>query len=103
MLFVGNPCLQRGLTQHHEAAEEEGYTIDVVNKDKSRLLSTIALGCGGGSLACGILAIVTDSLGFAIASNVFGLGGAIVEVVNFYVFRRNWGLDMKAAAGIALP
>ena len=103
MLFVGNPCLQRGLTLHHDAVEGRGYTVSPVNRKKSRLFSMIALGCGGGSLALGIASMATDSFGLAIASNVVGLTGAVIEIINFYVFRRNWGLDMKQAAGLAAP
>ena len=103
MLFVGNPCLQIGLSKHHAAAEERGFVVSGVNRDKSRTLHYIALGCGGGSLLLGIASIATGSLGLAIASNVVGFGGAVVEIVNFYIFRRNWGLELKAAAGIEVP
>jgi hypothetical protein len=100
LLFVGNPCLHIGLTRHHEAAVERGFTIDVVNKNKSRTLHLVALGCGGGSLVLGIAGAVTSTFGLVIASNIVGIAGAVVEVVNFYIFRRNWGLDLRAAAGI---
>ena len=63
----------------------------------------IALGCGAGSLGLGVVSLMTDSLGFAIASNVVGVTGAVFEIINFYIFRRNWATDMKEAVGLATP
>jgi hypothetical protein len=103
MLFVANPCLQVGMNRHHEALEAQGYDVSEVNRNKSQLFSRISLGCGAGSLALGIISAITDSFGVAIASNLVGVGGAVFEIINFYVYRRNWGIDMKVAAGLAVP
>ena len=103
MLFVGNPCAQIGLTRHHDALVERGYDVPMENRNKSRLLSRIALGLGGGSAALGIVSAVTDSTGLGIGAIVVGGAGAIVEIVNFYLFRLNWVKDMKLAAGLQVP
>jgi len=101
LVFVGNTCLQIGMTRHHDALIEKGFDVSDENLKKSRLLHYISLGCGGGAVLLGIGAAVTDSTGLAIASIVAGGAGAGVEIFNFYVNRRNWGLDMKEAAGVA--
>jgi hypothetical protein len=103
MLLVGNPCLNRGLTDHHDALVARGFDVETANRDKSRLFSKIALGCGGGAVALGIGAAVTDSLGLAITSLVAGATGAVFEIINFYKFRPAWYTDMKVAAGLVEP
>lgn len=100
LVFVGNACLQIGMTRHHEALIERGFDVTDEYLRKSRLLHYISLGCGGGAVLLGIGAAATDSLGLAIASIVSGAAGAGVEIFNFYGHRRNWGLDMKEAAGV---
>lgn len=101
MLFVGNPCLQLGLTAHDAGVEERGFTVSDDNRGKSTLFSRIAIGCGGASALLGIGAAGSSSTGLAISAAVVGLTGAVFEIINFYNFRPAWAADMKEAAGVA--
>ena len=103
LLLVGNPCLQIGLQQHHDALVAQGFEVSTENQEKSRRFHYISLGCGGASLAMGLVSIGMDGYGLTLASFVVGAVGAGFEIFNFYIHRRNWGLDMKEAAGIAVP
>ena len=102
MLLVGNPCLNRGLTLHHEALVARGFDVSTENMDKSRRFSRIALGCGGGAVALGIAAAIGDSLPLAIGSILVGGAGAVFEIINFYKYRPAWVTDMKVAAGLTV-
>ncbi len=103
MLLVGNPCLQRGLNDHHDALVARGFDVSTEYRDKSQLFSRIAMGCGGGAVALGIGAAVAQSTGLAIGSIVVGAAGAVFEIINFYKFRPAWSTDMKVAAGLVEP
>ena len=103
MLLVGNPCLQRGLNDHHDALVARGFDVSTEHRDKSQLFSRIALGCGGGAVALGITSAVVQSTGLAIGSIVVGAAGAVFEIINFYSFRPAWATDMKIAAGLVEP
>lgn len=100
MLFVGNPCLQIGLQQHHDALVAEGFDVSTENRDKAHRFYRVSLGCGVASLALGIVATGADSAAPALVSLLIGSVGAGFEIYNFYVHRLNWANDMKAAAGI---
>jgi len=101
MLLVGNPVLQRGLHEHHDALDARGYDIPTANMERSDLFSKIALGCGGGAVAVGIGAAIAQSTGLAVGSILLGATGAVCEIINFYKFRVAWADDMKVAAGVA--
>jgi len=100
MLFVGNPCLQIGMNQLHAQIVSQGFDVPTENRDKSRLFSRIALGCGIGSFTLGMVAIGVESVAPAIVSLLVGTTGAVFEIWNFYVHRQNWEADMRTAAGV---
>jgi len=100
LIFVGNECLQIGMTQHHDALVAQGYNVSTANREKAELFSRITLYCGAGSVGLGIIGLIAQSPALAITSNIVGAGGAILEIINFYVHRRNWGNDLRVAAGI---
>ncbi len=103
LVLVGNPCLQVGLQQHHDALVAQGIPVPTANRDKARTLGQVTLGVGVASVGVGLAAAVADSTALAITSIVAGGVGAVMEIVNFYVFRRNWVADMKEAAGLPVP
>ena len=100
MLLVGNPCLNKGLSDHHDALVARGFDVSTENMEKSQRFSKIALGCGGGAVALGLGAAVAQSTGLAIGSLVVGAAGAVFEIFNFYMHRPAWSTDMKEAAGL---
>jgi hypothetical protein len=99
MIFVGNPCMQSGLGQHHDALVALGYDVPTENRETAEFYSTVSLVCGGASTALSVVALVADSLEFGIASLVVGTAGAVFEILNFYGPRRDWNSDMRVASG----
>jgi len=101
-LTIGNICLQQGLTTHQKGAIAKGYTIiETKNAKIAGTLSFWALLAQGGGVGAGIAAAILESTELAITSFVLGAAGAVVEIINFYIYRKAWGEDLKKAVKTA--
>jgi hypothetical protein len=88
--IYGNYVLQ-GIDDKYKA---KGAVIAKANKDTFWLLSWIGLGLGAGGVG---MAILFDDTATEISALCLSGAGVIVNIFDFYIFTRDWLMDINVA------